>query len=200
MSEVEVSNSRKAEVMFTTLFAVEELFDTADSTIVVTITMEDDQGNDLPPEAKTVNFRAAKLKHLKALTLLITGLMDGLGNEEIVTLLNYVSNKQQENLAAGGDAYALDTASLVREATGSVSVITQLLSGAAAVLPDYVSLFTNLTKEEVENMDPTEVILVAYGIFARNFSFFIQNGRQLYQALMVSVARRLQKQQKKASE
>lgn len=197
--ETATPQQRQAEVMLTTLDAVEELFDTHDSVVTVTITPEDDEGNELEPYTKDVHFKACKLKHLGPLTVLMQSFLESLGDEQTVKVLEYVSEHQQKNLEEGSSPYALDTQALVREATSGVSVIGQLFAGAAKTLPQFVSLFTNLSKEELDDMDVPSVILVAYGIFARNFSFFIQNGRLLYQALMVSVARRLEKIPKKAT-
>lgn len=193
MTDTPEQAGRGMEVLLATLGAVDELFDNAESFITVQITGEDAEGNDLPPVDKQVNFRACKVKHIGPLTKLVQAMAMGLGDEEMVKVLDYVSGKQQEKLAAGVNAYALDTEALVNEVVVTGSLIGQLLAGAADLLPRYVSTFTNLTEEEYGNIDPIQGCLVAYGIFARNFSFFTRNMPLISRAFIAVFQQRLGK-------
>ncbi|ALT58001.1 hypothetical protein FDG94_gp008 [Pseudomonas phage SM1] len=193
MTEMTQAQSRNREVFLSTLSAVQELFDQGSASIQVTIVKEDENGNDAEPYTKDVTFRACKLKHLGPLTHLIQGMVSGLGEPEVVKLLEYVSEAQTRQIEQGIDPYKLDTEGLVREAGIVGNLVRQLFTGAADLLPQYVDLFTNLTKEEVEELEFTDVCLVCYGIFARNFSFFTQNGPLLFQAFVAAVGPRMNK-------
>lgn len=201
MTDTPEQIGRGMEVLLATLGAVDELFDDAESSITVQITNEDAEGNDLPPVDKEVNFKACKVKHIGPLTKLVQAMAMGLGDAEMIKVLDYVSGKQQAQLAAGVSAYALNTEELVNEVVVTGSLIGQLLSGASEILPHYVSIFTNLTEEEFGNIDPIQGCLVAYGIFARNFSFFTRNTPLLSRAFIAVFHQRLGKikSEKKAS-
>lgn len=190
MSE-QVETNREQVAILSALSAVEELFNDATGSVVVRVYPEDEEGNELAPVDKEVRFKACKLKHLSPLTVMIQAMVSGLGDTEVLKVLDYVSGEQQRKLEEGVNPYALNTENMIREVILNGSVIAQFFSGAVQLLPHYASLLTNLTKEEIDNMDPMHATLVVYGIFARNYHFFTQNGPQLYRALMGSLGSRL---------
>lgn len=182
---------REQEALLVALSAVDELFVVPEGTVTVRIMPEDEDGNDLEPIDKEVKFKACKMKHLGPLTEMIQGMISGLADGELVKVLEYVSGEQQKKLVAGEDPYQLDTEKLVADVANSGALLSKLLGGALEILPRAITLFTNITREEWDDIDPASASVVAYGIFARNYSFFIQNGHLLHRAFASSLMTRL---------
>lgn len=200
-NEQDVQNSaRYREALLVSMSAVEELFNEPLGEVTITVFPEDENGNELPPVEKLVTFRPCKTKHLNTLATLIYSLVAGLGNDEITRVLTFVTDEQKKLLDQGVNPYLLDTKSLVQKATVSGGTLVSLFQGALGVLPQFVEKFTNLTREEFDNTDALQGTLVAYGIFARNYHFFIQNGPLLGRAFMASLASRATKNEQKVTQ
>lgn len=191
-------SARYREALLVSMSAVEELFNEPLGTVTITIYPEDAEGNELEPVEKEVQFRPCKTKHLNTLTTLIYSLTAGFSDGELAKVLTFVTDEQKKLLDSGVNPYMLNTETLVQKAQVSGGTMLALFQGALSILPPFVSKFTNLTAEEFNNADALQGALVAYGIFARNYHFFIQNGPLLGRAFMASLASRAVKNENKA--
>lgn len=158
----EVSNETAAEVTAALLNAVHELF--GDTATEVT----------LPSTGIVCKFFPAKFRHIEELSVLFESMVADFENQEILTLVNTVSKNQEELIKQGQSPYLIDTQALVREAASNQSLASRLLRKCAQTLPKLAPMFTSLTDEEFRELDADEALIVAMGLFSRNYNFFIQ--------------------------
>lgn len=143
--------------------AMKELFDGADA--------------DLPLKSlpgKVVQFKAAKMKHLDKITVLIGEMAASLSEAELGTVVNRVSALQEKAISEGVSPYDLNTTGLVNETLGNASLVAKLATAGLQSLPKFVCYFTNLEPDEFGELEADEGLLIALGVFARNYSFFTQ--------------------------
>lgn len=121
-----------------------------------------------------VEFYPAKFKHIEQITLLFSALVSGLSSVELKGMMEMVSTQQEGQINAGVSPYLIDTDNLVKQASGNASLALKLLSGITGQLPELIAMFTDLTPEQFGELDVDESMIVAFHIFARNYSFFTQ--------------------------
>lgn len=173
---------RDYEIQMSLMAAVHELFGGESGDITL-------------PDGKKVLFHPAKFRHLSGITALFQSFISGLTAEELDKVLKTVSLQQEEKIKAGESPFQLHTEELVKDVTGAMSLAMKMLEAAVDVLPQYVEQFTNLTSEEFGELELDDSMIVAFGVFTRNYNFFIQRLPPVIVACIVG----LKKQQMKAT-
>lgn len=173
---------RGYEIQMTLMAAVHELFggESGDLTL---------------PDGTQVLFHPAKFRHLSGITALFQSFVSALTDQELDRLLKTVSFEQEEKIKAGESPFSLRTEELVKDVAGTMALAMKMLEASVAVLPRYVEQFTNLTKEQFEELELDDSMIVAFGVFTRNYNFFIQRLPPVIVACIVG----LKKQQMKAA-
>jgi hypothetical protein len=140
---------------------------------------------------RMVKFKAAKFKHLEEISELVFSMIAGFSGSELNKIVSTVSAEQEAKIAAGDSPYALDTSRLVRDAAGpDGAVYMKLMSGCLRTLPKLAPMFTDLTAEEFGELDADEAMIVAFGIFQRNYAFFTQRLLPVIAAFIAQQKRR----------
>jgi Na+-transporting methylmalonyl-CoA/oxaloacetate decarboxylase gamma subunit len=115
----------------------------------------------------------------------------GFSESELHKIVSTVSAEQEAKIKAGTSPYSLDTTRMVQEAAGpDGAVYMKLLSGTLRTLPKLAPMFTDLTPEEFKELDADEAMIVAFGIFQRNYAFFTQRLLPVIAAFIAQQRRR----------
>jgi hypothetical protein len=128
----------------------------------------------LPTSQIHCEFYPAKFRHLEEITVLFESMVAGFQADELKQMLLTVSKNQEELINQGASPYTLNTGELVRSAANNSSLALKLLRGCTRTLPDLAGMFTSLTPEQFHELDADEAMVVAMGIFSRNYNFFTQ--------------------------
>lgn len=139
--------------------AVEELFDEVESEVKF-------------PDGRVVKINAAKVKDLKQITLFVQTFVASFDPAELLKMLAMVSRKQEEKLREGESPYLLDTEQMVRDVTGEMSIIMDMIHRGLEAIGQFVPVFTDLTVEEFEELELDDAAVIAFAVFGRNYHFF----------------------------
>jgi len=147
---------------------------------------------------KEVNIFPAKVKQLTKIMQFFHQVSGALENSDLVKLVDSISEKQREHMAAGLNPRALNIKELIAAdgagiALNNASIISLLLQSIFEYLPGLVSVFTDVNEEEFGEFDLDEAAMVTFGIFSVNYDFFIQRVLPLLVAFIQSLVRENQK-------
>lgn len=162
MSELPDVNSGAVEATLAMLNACNELFGDVKSETKLPSLGED----------RVVQFKPAKFKHLEQITVLFESMAAGFTNSEMVTMVKQVSAQQEAAINQGESPYKIDTQGFVSQVAENGGLVAKLMTKSLQTLPLLAPMFTDLTPEEFGELDVDEAMIVAFGIFARNYNFF----------------------------
>lgn len=143
------------------LAAVDELFANTQSTVTLR-------------SGQVVQIYPAKVKHLRSIVDYVSEFVGGFQESELVQLIAKVSKRQEQAIDAGESPYTLDTESIVKEVAGEADLIMRLVQSGVEALPKYVTLFSDMTVEQFEDLELDEAAVIGFAIFGRNYHFFTQ--------------------------
>lgn len=147
---------------------------------------------------KEVHIFPAKVKQLTRIMQFFHQVSGALENSDLVKLVDSISEKQRQHMAAGLNPRALNIKELIAAdgagiALNNASIISLLLQSIFEYLPGLVAVFTDVTEEEFGEFDLDEAAMVTFGIFSVNYDFFIQRVLPLLVAFIQSLVRENQK-------
>ncbi len=126
-----------------------------------------------------VKVQQAKTRHLTYAMTFLETLMGAMSESQLHGLVATFAAAQKKAIAAGIDPNTLDAAELTRAALGNASIILTVASKVASELPQLVTVFTNLSVNQVNELDVEELVVVICKIFLVNYSFFTQTLRPI---------------------
>lgn len=161
-------------------------------------------------DGKVIKLKTAKMKNLAVITRFMNAVVSKVDQKALAAIVTSIIVRQKEALAKGEDPNKIDVRAMAeavlmkgapRDDAGrsefiverSVNYASLLFSLTAAMLeelPDVVPSFTNLTKDEFEDMDPAEAAIIAGGVFMMNYRFFIQSLRPALGLITVNLVRK----------
>jgi hypothetical protein len=141
-------------------------------------------------ENRVVHFKPAKFKHLEQITVLFESMATGFTNSEMVTMVKQVSAQQEAAINNGESPYKIDTNGLIGQVTENGSLMAKLMTRSLQTLPKLAPMFTDLTPEEFGELDVDEAMIVAFGIFARNYNFFTHRLPPVIAAFIAALKKR----------
>ena len=125
-------------------------------------------------DGREVVIKAAKVKHLRQITLFVQTFIQEFQPEELVSLLSRVSARQQAMIAEGSSPYALNTSELVKDVAGEASLFLRIVSTGIDAFAKLVPMFSEISCDEFEELDLDDAAVLIFGVFGRNYHFFIQ--------------------------
>lgn len=134
---------------------------------------------------RVVAIKAAKVKHLRQITEFVQTFIQNFEAEELVGILQRVSERQQRLLAEGSSAYSLNTSALVKEVAGEASLLLRVITTGIEAFSKLAPIFSEITEEEFEELDLDDAAVLVFGIFGRNYHFFIQRVLPVIQGSIV---------------
>lgn len=123
---------------------------------------------------KKVVIKSAKVKQLRQITAFVQTFLAALDQSAIAGIIAKVSKHQEDAINAGTDPYKLETRQVITDLIGEGGAISQLLQLGVDELPKLIPIFTDLSIEDVDELELDEAAVVGLGIFGRNYHFFIQ--------------------------
>lgn len=135
---------------------------------------------------RSVEIKSAKVKQLRQITAFVQSFLAKLDQSAIAGIIVKVSKYQEEAIKAGTDPYKLETRQLITDLIGEGGAISQLLQLGVDELPKLVPMFSDLSEEEVDDLDLDEAAQVGMAVFVRNYHFFTQ---QVAPVIHVFIAR-----------
>lgn len=139
-------------------------------------------------DGRQVAIKAAKVKHLRQITGFVQTFIQEFQPEELVSLLSRVSARQQTLIAEGSSPYTLNTSELVKDVAGEASLFLRIVSTGIDAFAKLVPLFSEISSEEFEELDLDDAAVLIFGVFGRNYHFFIQRVLPVIQG---SIAQRI---------
>lgn len=142
---------------------------------------------------KVAVIRPAKMKQLTGMMKFFRDVIGALSQSQLAQMIGIISEAQRKQIDAGEDPRNIDLRQLAQnellhgDTFGSVSIISLLLEAVSTYLPDFVVMFTNLTKEDYEELDIDEGALLIMGIISLNYDFFSQRLLPVFLGFMKSV-------------
>lgn len=123
-----------------------------------------------------VTFKQAKFKQIAVITRLFQQLLDRIPKDKFATMLGLIVNEQAKAMADGKSQtdISLNATGMIEAALGQNSLLLTVFTNVLDLLPEAVPQFCDLKKEQFEDLDLDEAVLVATGIVAVNYSFFTQ--------------------------
>lgn len=143
----------------TMLASLDELFAGAESNLTLR-------------SGKKVEVPAAKVKQLKQITAFITDFVSSFEEKALVQLIMKVSARQEAAIEQGTSPYLLHTNEIVKELAGEAGILMSVLNGGLGQIGKVVSIFSNITEEEFDDLELDEAGVLLFAIFGRNYSFF----------------------------
>lgn len=128
-----------------------------------------------------VVFKSASYKHIGKITRLFEQLLNRVPADKLGTLIDMIVSEQKNLLLAGKSVNDLDlgATALVKEAVGNSSLLLSVFANVSDVLPEAVEMFSTISQDAFNELEIDEAMLVAVGVVARNYSFFIQTVRPI---------------------
>lgn len=124
-------------------------------------------------DGRVIKCRTATMKNFKSIVALVEATINGLDQNYLVKLIDKVAEKQTA-IINGETDQPLDLVSTIREIAGQGSVVLKIVQAGADTLTKLIPMFTDLTEEQVDDLEMDELSLVAFGVLSKNYEFFIQ--------------------------
>ena len=175
--------SNPVETQNAMMSAADELFDGSYDVVILS-------------DSRKVAIKAAKVKHLRQVTEFVQTFIQNFEPEELVTLLQRVSERQQNLIAGGSSPYSLNTSELVKEVAGEASLLLRIVNTGIEAFAKLAPIFSEITEEEFEDLELDDAALLVFGIFGRNYHFFTQRVLPVIQG---SIAHRMMQATKTTS-
>ena len=135
--------------------------------------------NPLPlRDGKKLVIKTGKVAHVGLLLQFFNALVQNMSREDIVTLVQLIEERKKKELEAQQQGLPLEEVTieqLVEKAFNRSSLLVSVFNATVTTLPAIVSALTPLTREEWDDLDFDEGMLVAVTIFQVNYSFFSRN-------------------------
>lgn len=164
--------SNPVETQNAMMSAADELFDGSYDVVILS-------------DSRKVAIKAAKVKHLRQVTEFVQTFIQNFEPEELVTLLQRVSERQQDLIAGGSSPYSLNTSELVKEVAGEASLLLRIVNTGIEAFAKLAPIFSDITEEEFEDLELDDAALLVFGIFGRNYHFFTQRVLPVIQGSIV---------------
>lgn len=130
-------------------------------------------------DGRTIIIGTGKIAHVGLLLSFFNALVEELSKDDIITLVKLIEEQRTKEQAAKKEGAVPPVPKtiedLVQQAFSRSSLLVAVFQATNRTLPAIVAALTKLTKEEYENLDMDEGILLAVSIFQLNYSFFSRN-------------------------
>lgn len=141
---------------------------------------------------KVVEIEEARTRHFTYAVNFMDMLVEKLDGEKLHALVGAFAEAQRQAAAAGNDPRNIDVESVARAALGNASIVLKLVKHSSDELPQLVSVFTNLSAGEVEDLKVEELVVCILKVALANYSFFTQTLRPILETFVVAIMAKLQ--------
>lgn len=128
------------------------------------------------PSGTRVIIHTAKVKHLREITDFVTDFLQKFTQEEIVQLIAMTTRAQEDLIKEGENPY-VNFMGQIKTYIGGAAILAKVIKTVTDVAPRFLSLFTDMTIEDFDELELDEASMVSYAIFGRNYHFFSQKVR-----------------------
>lgn len=139
-----------------------------------------------------VNVQQAKTRHLSYAMAFLETLTGALTETQLHGLVTTFAEAQKKAIAEGVDPNSLDAAELTRAALGNASIILTIATKTVGELPQLVTVFTDLSVDQVNELDVEELIVVICKIFLVNYGFFTQTLRPILLSFVAALLSKME--------
>jgi len=160
---------------------------------------------------KVIKIKPAKVGQLSVIMEFFNALINRVDPQQLATLVAFIAERQKAAIARGDNPYALDLRTeiatmlmegtgvevdslvVAKKALGQSSMMLSMMSAVLELIPTVIPAFCNVSKEEWDDLEIDEAMVVVGSIFMVNYSFFMQRLLPVLTGFAASViARRVQ--------
>ena len=140
-----------------------------------------------------VVVRKAKVRELTAITAVFRKITERINEQNMLKVVEMVVDMQMaEQAISGKKTFAVTKEQVAEKLKADGVTFITILERTVDLIPEIVPSFTNLSKEEVDELDLDDAVLIITGIIGANYSFFTHSLRPIFEAVMAGFGRKLQ--------
>lgn len=141
---------------------------------------------------KVVHIQQAKTRHFSFAVNFFDALNERVDPERLFKLYKAFGEEQIKADMEKREISEERRVELVRAAFGNASILLTVLKGVSDHLPALVSVFTNLSVEEVDDLEVEDLLIVIGQIALVNYSFFTQTLQPILHAFGAGLLAKMQ--------
>jgi hypothetical protein len=143
---------------------------------------------------KVVDFKKVNLGRIAVVTDMLNKLASSPIADKFGVLLQSIATEQRALIGAGQspDAINFSKGVILDKAFGNHSLLLEVFSTVAGSIPEFVAALSTITKEDFDELELDEQMILAAGVIAVNYAFFTQSLPPIIATVMKNVGAKKQ--------